>query len=61
MNNVCFFFKLKLIKTYLRSTMSQEHLSDLTLININHEVAGQISYADVIDDFAVRKARGIAL
>ena len=41
--------------------MSQEHLSGLALISINHEVAGQISYAGVIDDFAARKARRIAL
>ncbi|KAK3878989.1 hypothetical protein Pcinc_016433 [Petrolisthes cinctipes] len=34
--------KLKLIKTYLRSTMSQERLSGLALININKEVFKQI-------------------
>ncbi|XP_071060272.1 zinc finger MYM-type protein 1-like isoform X2 [Pseudochaenichthys georgianus] len=55
------FSKLKLLKTYLRSTMAQERLSGLAVISINHEVGGQISYDDVIDDFAARKARRIAL
>ena len=53
------FSKLKLIKSYLSSTMSQEHLSGLAVISINHAVAGQISYVDVIDDFASRKARKV--
>ena len=42
------FSKLKLLKTYLRSTMAQECLSGLAVISINHEVGGQISYDDVI-------------
>ena len=53
------FSKLKLIKTYLRSTMSQERLSGLAIISINHTVAQQISYDDVIDDFAAKKARKV--
>ena len=44
------FSKLKLLKMYLRSTMAQERLSGLAVISINHEVAGQILYDDVIDD-----------
>lgn len=51
------FSKLKLIKTYLRSTMSQERLSGLAIISINRTVAQQISYEYVIDDFASKKAR----
>ena len=51
------FSKLKLIKTYLRSTMSQERLSGLAVISINHQLANQISYDDIIDDFASKKAR----
>ena len=53
------FSKLKLIKTYLRSTMSQERLFGLAIISINHTVAQQISYDDVIDDFAAKKARKV--
>lgn len=53
------FSKLKLIKTYLRSTMSQERLTGLAVISVNHSLAEQISYDDVIDDFASRKARKV--
>nr|XP_046235720.1 uncharacterized protein LOC124054095 [Scatophagus argus] len=53
------FSKLKLIKTYLRSTMSQERLAGLAIISINHTIAQQISYDDVIDDFASKKARKV--
>ena len=41
--------------------MAQERRSGLAVISVNHEVGGQISYDDVIDDFATRKARRIAL
>ena len=39
--------ELKLLETYLRSTMAQERLSGLAVISINHEVGGQIRYNDV--------------
>ncbi|QQP38344.1 Uncharacterized protein FKW44_018895, partial [Caligus rogercresseyi] len=42
------FSKLKLIKTYLRSTMMQERLSGLGIISINHVVSNQLSYDDII-------------
>ncbi|KAJ8352071.1 hypothetical protein SKAU_G00235470 [Synaphobranchus kaupii] len=51
------FSKLKLIKTYLRSSMAQDRLTGLAIISINHEVGRQVSYDDVIDDFAARKSR----
>ncbi|XP_025760119.1 zinc finger MYM-type protein 1-like [Oreochromis niloticus] len=51
------FSKLKLIKTYLRSTMAQERLTGLAIISINHAIADQISYDDIIEDFASRKSR----
>ncbi len=53
------FSKLKLIKSYLRSTMSQERLTGLAIISINHSIGEQISYDDIIDDFASRKARKV--
>ncbi len=53
------FSKLKLIKSYLRSTMSQERLTGLAVISINHSIGEQISYDDIIDDFASRKARKV--
>lgn len=51
------FSKLKMIKSYLRSSMSQERLSGLAIMSINHDVGKQISYDDIIDDFASRKCR----
>nr|XP_055051180.1 zinc finger MYM-type protein 1-like [Misgurnus anguillicaudatus] len=53
------FSRLKLIKTYLRSSMSQERLSGLSIIAINHDVGRQLSYDDIIDDFAMRKCRRV--
>lgn len=53
------FSKLKLIKSYLSSTMSQKRLTGLGVISINHSIGEQISYKDIIDDFASRKARNV--
>ncbi|XP_034081663.1 uncharacterized protein LOC117552398 [Gymnodraco acuticeps] len=55
------FSKLKLVKTYLRASMGQERLSGLSIISINHVVSKQLSYDDVIDHFASRKARRVRL
>ncbi|XP_076036551.1 uncharacterized protein LOC143022291 [Oratosquilla oratoria] len=52
------FSKLKLIKTYLRSTMTQE-LNGLAIISINREISKQVSYDDTTDDFAARKSRRV--
>ncbi len=38
------FSKLKLIKTYLRSTMAQERLSGLAVISINDDVSQNLSF-----------------
>ena len=53
------FSKQKLINSYLRSTMPQQHLSGLHVNIINHAIVGQISYKDVMNDFASRKARKV--
>ncbi|KAM4592407.1 zinc finger MYM-type protein 1-like [Odontesthes bonariensis] len=53
------FSRLKLIKTYLRSTMSQDRLNGLALISINREVSNEISYDDTINEFATRKTRRV--
>ncbi|GFW67868.1 hypothetical protein TNCV_3871981 [Trichonephila clavipes] len=41
------FSELKLIKTYMRSTMSQERLSALSVLSIEAEIAASVSY-DII-------------
>ena len=51
------FSKLKLIKTYLRSSMGQERLSGLAILSIENTRARELNIGDVVDDFAQRKAR----
>ncbi|XP_076890376.1 uncharacterized protein LOC143541427 [Bidens hawaiensis] len=53
------FSKLKLIKTYLRSTMSQEMLNGLALLSIEKNFIGEIDYDYFIKQFASIKARKI--
>ena len=49
--------KLKLLKNYLRSTMSQERLNDLALLSIEHELLDKLDCKTLISDFASRNAR----
>lgn len=51
------FSRLKLIKTYLRSTMNQERLSNLALLSIENELAESLNYDQVITTFAEMKPR----
>ena len=51
------FSKLKLIKTYLRTTMSQERLSGLAMISNENEYLDKLNYDDLIEDFASKNAR----
>ena len=46
------FSALKRIKTRLRSTMGQEHLSALAILSIEREIAEELDYDSVIDQFA---------
>ena len=51
------FTKLKLIKNYLRFTMSQDRLINLARLNIESDIAKQIDFDSVIRSFAKKKAR----
>ncbi|XP_065642854.1 uncharacterized protein LOC136074462 [Hydra vulgaris] len=51
------FSKLKIIKSYLRSTMTNEHLSGLALISIERELAEGIDFNFSINRFALMKSR----
>ena len=51
------FSKLKLIKNYLRSTLSQERLSNLSIISIEHNIVQQIDFDDLIDEFAEKSKK----
>lgn len=53
------FSSLKLIKTYVRSTMSQDRLSALAVLSIEHEVRKSLDMESVIARFAEAKARKV--
>ena len=55
------FSVLKRVKNYLRSSLSQKHLSNLSLLFIKNEVAQSLDYEFVIDEFAKLKARKVLL
>ena len=57
----CSFSKLKLIKTYLLSSMSQERLVGLAMLSIENDIAADLDYTQVINKFAAIKARKICL
>ena len=52
-----YFSKLKLIKHFLRSSMSQERLSSLTLLSIENERTINLDFGKIVQQFASAKAR----
>ena len=55
------FSKLKLIKNWLRSTMSQEGLSNLAILSIEKEVVESSEVDVIIDNFAEKKSRKVKM
>ncbi|XP_076043656.1 zinc finger MYM-type protein 1-like [Oratosquilla oratoria] len=55
------FSKLKLIKTYLRSTMLQQRLVGLATISIENVEASNLDLAKLVEKFASLKARKVEL
>uniref|UniRef100_A0A0D3BX91 HAT C-terminal dimerisation domain-containing protein n=1 Tax=Brassica oleracea var. oleracea TaxID=109376 RepID=A0A0D3BX91_BRAOL len=53
------FSKLKLIKSYLRSTMSQERLNGLTMLSIEKALIQNLNYESLMNDFAEKTARRV--
>ena len=53
------FSKFKLIKSYLRSTMSQEKLSGLAVLSVEKEMLKALKYKNLISNFASQKVRKI--
>lgn len=51
------FSKLKIVKSYSRSSMKSERLNDFAVNSIEHEVAETINYNEVSEVFANEKAR----
>ena len=54
------FSKMKLIKNYLRSNMSQERLNGLAMLSIERKLAKKLDFNDIVDDFATTKVRRMA-
>lgn len=55
------FSKLKLIKNYLRSTMSTLRLRNLAILSIERQLTDEIVFDNVIEEFANKKARKVTL
>ena len=53
------FSKLKLIKSYLRSTMSEERLNGLAILSTEKEMLAKLECKNLISNFASQKARKI--
>ena len=53
------FSKLKLIKNYLRMTMTQERLNSLAMISIERDIVQSLDYSQFIADYAAIKARKV--
>ncbi|XP_073129369.1 uncharacterized protein [Henckelia pumila] len=53
------FFKLKLIKNYLQSTMSQDRLNGLAILSIEKKMVANLDYDDLVNNFAQQKARRV--
>ena len=53
------FSKLKLILTYLRASMGQDRLDDLSILSIERETTRMSDYEEVISNFASAKARKV--
>jgi len=52
-----FFSPLSRVKNHLRSTMSQSRLDALAIMNIEAEFVRKLNFTELIDEFAVLKAR----
>ena len=55
------FSTLKRIKTYLRSTMTENRLNNLAVLSIEQDISLNLSMDDIVDEFAVMKDHRIIL
>ena len=54
------FSSLKCIKSYLRSSMSEQRLTDIAILSIERDLADSLILDDIVDEFA-KKNRKISL
>ena len=55
------FSKLKLLKSYMRTTMTQQRLNDLAIIELESEVLEKIAYEGIIEDFISKNNKRMML
>ena len=55
------FSKLKLLKSYLRSTMTQQRLNDLATIALESGLLEKINYEHIIEDFISKNTKRMML
>lgn len=53
------FSKLKLIKTYFRSTLAEEKLSNLAILSIENDIVESLPKDDLINKFEALKTRKV--
>ena len=51
------FSKLKLIENRLRTIMKQQRLVNLTVMSIESDVLRELNFDEIVEDFAISKAR----
>jgi len=51
------FSKLKTIKNYLRNSISQDRLTNISILNIERNSTKELAVSKLIDDFSNKKAR----
>ena len=54
------FSKLKYIKNRLRTTMTNERVTHLSLMSIEYDILCETDFDDLITDFAQRKCRKVS-
>lgn len=55
------FSKLKLIKTYLRNTMSDDRLNNLSILSIESDILNELKFDEIIDQFVNLKYRKVVV
>jgi len=55
------FSKLKLIKNYLRSSMSTLRMRNLAILSIEQQLTDEINFDIAVEEFANKKARKVAV
>jgi hypothetical protein len=49
--------RLKLIKTYLRTTMAQGRLTGMAILSIDNDATSALNYSDILGSFSSRESR----